>query len=234
MKSKSGAASSSGTDGCHDRRTPTCRVAAGPIDRTSTTSDKDRIRNRPGDLRPLADRAAPDRRTRRLLQHHGGTVARLKHVAAALARKERLGHGDAEAVLRRSRTPGAVGEADTLRTRRERYLLARGGRTGRQGADDRALALRHNDIVFDAAHYGRQEIRLAKEGGNEAAARSVVEIFGPPDLRNQPLVHDGDAVGHDEGFFLVVRHVDECDAEISMKAAHLKLQVLAELLVERP
>src|SRR5260221_8392291 len=137
MKSRSGAASSSGTDGCHDRRTPTCRAAAGPIDRTSIISDKDRIRDRPRDLCPLADRATPDRRTRRLLQHHGGTVARLKHVAAAFARKERLGHGDAKAVLRRRRTPGAVGEADTLRTRRERDLLARGGGAGGEGGGGR-------------------------------------------------------------------------------------------------
>src|SRR5258708_24462687 len=120
IKSRSGAVSSSGTDGCHDRRTPTCRAAAGPIDRTSTTSDKDRIRDRPRDLCPLADRAAPDRRARWLLQHHGGTLTRLKHVAAAFTRKERLGHGDAEAILRRRRTPAAVGETDTLRTRRQR------------------------------------------------------------------------------------------------------------------
>src|SRR4030088_956981 len=133
MKSRSGAASSSGTDGCHDRRTPTRRVAGGPIDRTATTSDKDRIRDRPRDLCPLADRATPDRRTRRLLQHHGGTVACLKHVAAAFACKQRLGHGDAEAVLRRRRTPGIVGEADTLRTRRECNLLARGGGGGGEG-----------------------------------------------------------------------------------------------------
>src|SRR5216683_1062787 len=182
MKSRSGAASSSGTDGCHDRRTPTCRVAAGPIDRTSTTSDKDRIRDRPRDLCPLADRATPDRRTRRLLEHHGGTVARLKHVAAAFARKERLGHGDAKAVLRRSRTPGAVGEADTLRTRREHDLRACGGPTGTQRADDRPFALNHHNIVLDASHEGREEIRLAEEGGDEAAVRPVVEILGSPDL----------------------------------------------------
>src|SRR5260370_7867283 len=122
MKSRSGAASSSGTDGCHDRRTPTCRLAAGPIDRTSTTSDKDRIRDRPRDLCPLADRVTPDRRTRRLLQHHGGTVARLKHVAAALARKERLRHGDAKAGLLPSRTPRPVPSADTPPHPPPRYL----------------------------------------------------------------------------------------------------------------
>src|SRR5246127_3527458 len=124
MKSRSGATSRSGADACHNRRTPTCRVRADTIDRISTTSDKDRIRNRPRDLCPLADRATPDRRTRWLLQHDGGTVARLQQITAALAGKERLGHGDAEAVLWRSRAPGTVGEADTLRTRRKRDPLA--------------------------------------------------------------------------------------------------------------
>ena len=134
--------------GSGDRRTPACRVATGPIDRTSTTSDKDRIRDQPCDLCPLADRATPDRRTRRLLQHHGGTVARLKHIAAAFARKERLGHGDAEAILRRRRTPAAVGETDTLRTRRQRDFLARSWRSERQGADDRAFALGPEFNIF--------------------------------------------------------------------------------------
>ena len=69
--------------------------------------------------------------------------------------------------------------------------------------------------------------------GDEAAARPVVEILGPPDLRHQAFVHDGDAVRHGERFFLVVRDVDEGDAEIGMQAAHLELQVLAQLLVER-
>jgi hypothetical protein len=76
--------------------------------------------------------------------------------------------------LAASKSAAGCGAEATLRTGRERDLLARGGRTGRQGADDRAFALRHNDIVFDAAHYSRQEIRLAKEGGNETAARWVL------------------------------------------------------------
>src|SRR5882757_6075013 len=119
----------------------TGRVAAGPARRISIASDKDRIRDRPGDLRPLADRAAPDRRTRRLLQHHGATAACLEYVAAAFAGKDRLGHGDAETVLRRGRIPAAVGEADTLRTRREHDLVARRGPAGTQGADDCAFAI---------------------------------------------------------------------------------------------
>jgi hypothetical protein len=61
-----------------------------------------------------------------------------------------------------------------------------------------------------------QEIRLADEGGHKAAAWAVVELLGSPHLRHLPRVHDGNAVGHGESFFLVVRHVDEGDAEICM------------------
>ena len=64
-------------------------------------------------------------------------------------------------------------------------------------------------------------------------ARPVVEILRPADLRDQALVHDGDAVRHGQRLFLVVRDVDEGDAEIGVQAAHLELQVLAQLLVER-
>ncbi len=79
----------------------------------------------PGDLRALADGAAADGGARRLLEHHRRAVAGLQHVAAALAGEDRLGDGDAQAVLRASfRARGAVGKAQALRPRGQRHLLA--------------------------------------------------------------------------------------------------------------
>src|SRR5258708_39411570 len=70
-----------------DRATGVARPQRGPRSSTtdSTASDKNRIRDRPGDLRLFADRAPPDRGTRRLLQHHGSPVVGLEHVAAPFA-----------------------------------------------------------------------------------------------------------------------------------------------------
>src|SRR5882757_10433294 len=110
MKRSSGAASSNGTRFFGPRASrPLMFMMRARRPRSAeprgwtTASDKDRIRDRPGDLRLLADRAPPDRRTRRFLQHHGGAVVGLKHVAAAFAGEHRLGHRHAEAVLRRAR-----------------------------------------------------------------------------------------------------------------------------------
>ena len=46
-------------------------------------------------------------------------------------------------------------------------------------------------------------------------------------------VHDRDRVGHRHGLLLVVRHVDERDAEVVLKRLELELHLLAELQVER-
>src|SRR5215211_3948150 len=107
MKTTSGATSSSGVKfGPRAsrplmimRRAGRSRLTRpGPRSVWMTASDKDRIRDRPGDLGPLADGAPADRGARRLLQHHG-VVAGLQHVAAALAREHRLGHRHAQPVL---------------------------------------------------------------------------------------------------------------------------------------
>jgi hypothetical protein len=177
--------------------------------------------------------APADRGTRRLLEHDRGAVGCTQQVAAAFACKHRLGHRDAHAVLRRVAVQG-IGEAQPLGPRRQRYLGAAGGPGGAEGSDQHALTLGHHDVVLQTAHHGRQEIGFSDEARHEAVAGAVVEILGHADLRHLAVVHDGDAVGHGQRFLLVVRDVDEGYAEVGVQAAHLELQVLAQLLVERP
>src|SRR3954469_20442291 len=65
----------------------------------TTASDKDRVRDRPGDLDPLAGGPPARGGARPLLQPHRRAAPRLQHVAAALAGEHRLGHGDAQSIL---------------------------------------------------------------------------------------------------------------------------------------
>ena len=61
----------------------------------------------------------------------------------------------------------------------------------------------------------------------------LVDLGGRPDLLDPALVEDGEAVAHRERLLLVVRDVDECDAEIPLQRLQEDLHLLAELQVER-
>src|SRR3954470_6994016 len=119
--------------------------ARGPEE--TATSDKNRVRDRPGDLDPLADGAPADRRARGFLQDDRRAVARLQHVAAALAGKPVLRPRDAQPVVRRTAAPSVIGEAQTLRPGRQHHLLAGGGTAWTDGTDQRALAFGHHHIL---------------------------------------------------------------------------------------
>ena len=56
---------------------------------------------------------------------------------------------------------------------------------------------------------------------------------GIADLLDLALRHHREAVAHHERFFLVVRDVDERDADLALDAHQLELHLLAELEVER-
>ncbi len=51
-------------------------------------------------------------------------------------------------------------------------------------------------------------------------------------LHDPPLVHDGDAIGHGQRFFLIVGHVDERDAKLLVEVLDLQLHLAGQLLVE--
>lgn len=65
---------------------------------------------------------------------------------------------------------------------------------------------------LDLGDGGGEEIGLAQELGDEARGGLSVHVGGRADLDDGAAAHDGDAVGHAEGFFLVVGDVDGGDA----------------------
>ena len=77
------------------------------------------------------------------------------------------------------------------------------------------------------------EIRLADEIGDEAAARIVVDILRPADLQDMAVAHDRDAVRHRERLLLVMGDQHEGDARLLLEALQLALHLLAQLQVER-
>ena len=78
-----------------------------------------------------------------------------------------------------------------------------------------------------------EQVGMADEAGGEAGRGPVVEIGWRADLFNAGLVHQADAVGHGQGFVLVVRDVDEGGLQFRMQVADFELHVFAQLLVQR-
>ena len=63
--------------------------------------------------------------------------------------------------------------------------------------------------------------------------RALVDLGGRADLHDPALVEDGEAVAHRQRLLLVVRHVDERDADLALDALELDLHLLAQLEVQR-
>ena len=61
----------------------------------------------------------------------------------------------------------------------------------------------------------------------------LVDVGRRPDLLDASLVEDGEAVAHRERLLLVVRDVDERDAELALERLEEDLHLLAQLQVER-
>ena len=93
------------------------------------------------------------------------------------------------------------------------------------GADTRPAAARGCD--------GGEEVHLADETGDEGRAGTPVHLGRPPHLLDLARIHDDDAVGHGEGFFLIVRDHDGRDTEPPLEPADLVAQRLAHPRVQR-
>ena len=76
------------------------------------------------------------------------------------------------------------------------------------------------------------EVRDAEKARDERGGRRFVELGGCAELLDPAVVHDRDLVGHRHRLFLVVRDVDERDADVVLNALELELHLLAELQVE--
>ena len=83
-----------------------------------------------------------------------------------------------------------------------------------------------------AERLDREQVGHAEKVGDVRVRRLGVHLAGRTDLRDDAVVHHGEAVAHRERLFLVVRHVDEGDADVALQCGELVLERLAQLRVE--
>jgi hypothetical protein len=88
-------------------------------------------------------------------------------------------------------------------------------------------------LVGRGHHLGGQEVHRADEIGHLPRLRAAIQRFGIGQLGDLAFEHHGDAVGHDQRLFLVMRDQDEGDADLPLQLDQFDLHVLAHLLVER-
>ena len=78
-----------------------------------------------------------------------------------------------------------------------------------------------------------KQVGFTDKRGHELTCRRLIDLLGGTDLLQDAVVHNRDAVAHGERFFLVVRHVEERDVELTLEALELELHLLAQLEIER-
>ena len=77
------------------------------------------------------------------------------------------------------------------------------------------------------------QVRDPDEAGHERLRGLLVDLLRRAALLDHAGVHDRDAVGHRERLLLVVRDVEERDADLALDRLELHLHLLAQLEVER-
>ena len=91
----------------------------------------------------------------------------------------------------------------------------------------------HGEVVaVTIGNLTGKEISLADEVGNEVGFWVIVEIVDGAELFDFTFIHQGDPIGHDECFLLIVGDKNEGDAEFCLQIFQFDLHVLAELGVE--
>ena len=81
-------------------------------------------------------------------------------------------------------------------------------------------------------HRSRQQVAVADEVGDEPRRGQAVDPRGLVELLDAAAVHHRDPVRERERLGLVVRHVDERDADLLLQVDELDLHLLAQLRVE--
>lgn len=110
---------------------------------------------------------------------------------------------------------------------------ARRGGTACLGQHQLAAARLQDDVrAARGVDLGLDEVRGAEEVGDERGVRVLVEVGGRAELFDTARVHHGDRVGHGHGLLLVVRDMDEGDADLGLDPLELKLHLAAQLEVE--
>ena len=87
--------------------------------------------------------------------------------------------------------------------------------------------------IGDRLHGAGQHVVLADEPGDEGIARLAVERVRRTLLHHPAIMEHRDAVGHRQRLALVVRDIDDRQAEPFVQQLDLDLHLLAQLLVER-
>lgn len=91
----------------------------------------------------------------------------------------------------------------------------------------------HGEVVaVTIGNLTGKEIGLADEVGNEVGFGVIVEIVDGAELFDFTFIHQGDPIGHDECFLLIVGDKNEGDAEFCLQIFQFDLHVLAELGIE--
>ena len=98
------------------------------------------------------------------------------------------------------------------------------------GAHDGAAVESHGVGSLD---HPVEQVGDAEEPRDERGLGTLVEIGRTAELLDLAGVHDRDPVRHRHRLFLVVRDVDERDADVVLDRLELELHLLAELQVER-
>ena len=95
-----------------------------------------------------------------------------------------------------------------------------------RGFDRETLSVHTADSSVD-------DIGFSDKIRHKATVWTVIDFHGRADLQDHAAAHDGDAVRHGHGLFLIVCDIDEGDAELSLQALELNLHLLAQLEVQR-
>jgi hypothetical protein len=149
---------------------------------------------------------------------------------------EVFGDGAAEAIVRsiaRSRRRSGRLHADLFRAQRDRAGGERRGRCGRHANGAKTGNLERDDAARIGCDRPLEQVAGTDEVGDEARRRKAVQARGLVDLLDPPLVHHGDPVRQRERLGLIVRHIDERDADLLLQIDQLDLHLLAQLGVER-
>ena len=105
---------------------------------------------------------------------------------------------------------------------------------GRPESDHRQAPGRDRDrLAVQRLDPAGHQVGLADEVGNETGARILVELVTRAHLFDAAMVHHCDSIGHDQGFLLVVGHVDEGHADAVLQILQLHLHVPAHLQIQR-
>ena len=117
-----------------------------------------------------------------------------------------------------------------------RYTTSRRTPLSVSSPASRLLAVREQADLLrsdgEASPVPFEHVRDADEAGHELRRGPLVDLDRRPHLVDAAVAEDGDAVAHRQRLVLVVRHVDERDADVLLDALQLDLHLLAELEVE--